>query len=283
MDSAAFRTDAVETIRNNYYKFGSYVFGTATPVKEKYQLQWLIDIPKIKMDWGKLTGVQVNYCDYEKDIYNVGAILAIDFITGKIPGNAHIFINSVTGILSIIRNMKKGGYEIENDVRLVVADNDRNERLIQSRLGSKYSLDTVDSKVKKINFYTSTAFEGCDIFDKEGKVFILTDGSKDYTKIDIVTLLPQIIGRIRNTQYNDVVSLLYTRNEYISALTEKQYEDKVKKDLKRAQMVIKEFNNSSEMTKEIILRGAKDNSYLIVSDDTQTSNISTMKNPTKIN
>ena len=288
VDSAAFRPNAIKSVLDNYPKYKAFVFGTATPIKDKYQLPALKNIQKARIDWGELDEVQVNYTQYDSRISDVVALLSMDFLDGNKKGNAHIFINSVRSITSIITKLKRRGYDVPENIRIVCADNDRNYHSINMKLGGKYAIEQVGSVVKKINFYTATAFEGCDIFDEDGKNFIVTDGGKDYTKIDIVTLLPQIIGRIRNSKHKGIVDLIYSKNDYISDVTEKEYEIEVKKMIDQANVTLKDFNSVSDMTKEAILEGAKTNSYLIVDGNSlevnesswynEMHNFSTLKN-----
>lgn len=265
VDSAAFRPNAINSVLENYKKYRAYVFGTATPVRDKYQLPALKNIKKVKVKWHNLKKVKVNYCHYEGKINDVAAILALDFINNERIGNAHIFINSVRSICDIIRKMQKGGFYKHNDIRIVCADNPRNQNLIETKTSKDFYISPVGSTVRKVNFYTATAFEGCDIYDEEGKNFIITDGSKDYTKIDIVTVLPQIIGRIRNSKYNNTVDLLYSSNKYLANMTEKQFENEVHKGLQRAEEDIKEFKT---LSKESSIRSCiiekNDNAFLLV-------------------
>jgi hypothetical protein len=264
VDSAAFRPNAINSVLGNYNKYKSFVFGTATPIKDKYQLPALKHIPKVKIEWDNLKVVHVNYCPYEGKINDVTAILALDFINGEKTGNAHIFINSVSSICSIIRKMEKGGFCSYGDVRIVCADNPRNQNLIETKTSKEYYISSVGSEVKKVNFYTSTAFEGCDIYDSEGKNFIVTDGSKDYTKIDIVTVLPQIIGRVRDSKYNYTVDLIYSRNQYLSEMTEEEFEKKVLHNIEEAKIDIDEFNQlRPESTHRKNAIEKNDNPYLL--------------------
>jgi len=268
VDSAAFRTNAIKNVLNNYEKYESYVFGTATPVRDKYQLPKLRHIRKAKIIWDKLEPVKVNYCQYNSKINDVGAVIAIDFLEGIRTGNAHIFINSVSSIYQIIRKMKKGGYDDPKNIRIVCANNERNQCLLKEKLSSNYHISSVNSDVRKVNFYTATAFEGCDIYDEYGKSFIITDGTKDHTKIDIATVLPQIIGRVRDSKYKNTVDLLYSPNSYLSNITEEEFEKLIKDNIEEAKIVVKEFyslREESYIRKNILATNT--NSYLLVDGD----------------
>jgi hypothetical protein len=241
VDSAAFRPNAINNVINNFNKYGSYIFGTATPVKDEYQLPALKNIPKAEVKWDNLEKVNVNYCHIDNKINDVAAVLALDFLNGKRSGNAHIFINSVTSIADIIRKMLKGGFENFKDVRIVCADNTRNERIIETKISKEFCISAVGSDVRKVNFYTATAFEGCDIYDSEGKNFIITDGNKDFTKIDIVTILPQIIGRVRDSKYKNSVDLLFTKNRYLYNVSEEEFSKQVIKNIEIAKKDVEIF------------------------------------------
>jgi len=268
VDSAAFRPNAIKGVLDNYTKYKSFVFGTATPVNDKYQLPSLKLIPKVKILWDNLEPVKVKYCHYESKINDVAAVLALDFINGERKGNAHIFINSVKSISDIIRKMLEGGFINHSDIRIVCADNPRNQKLIETKISKEYFISPVGSEVKKINFYTATAFEGCDIYDEEGRSFVITDGNKDYTKIDIATVLPQIIGRIRDSKYSNTVHLLFTKNQYMCNITEEDFTKQVLNNISIAKNDVQFFNglsNESHLIKMVL--GNECNSYFIVDGD----------------
>lgn len=167
VDSGAFRAGAVRGVVANYKKFGAFLFGTATPVKDEYQLPSLKEIQKVSVRWNNLQPVSVSYGQYEKDLDKVVATVCADFIEGRREGNAHFFINSVKMILSIVKYLKN--YD-EANFNIVCSDNDRNEELIEmfnKKQGSKFYISKVGKNVRKINFYTATAFEGSDIEDNQ--------------------------------------------------------------------------------------------------------------------
>jgi len=269
VDSAAFRGDAVDTVINNYKEYKSFVFGTATPVPDKYQLPALKHIPKARIQWDKLDEVKVNYCQYDRKINDVATIIAIDFLKGTRNGNAHIFINSVSSIVSIVRKLHKAGINMPEDIRIVCADNLRNQNLIESKLPGNYYISPVGSKVRKVNFYTSTAFEGCDIHDEEGKTFIVADGSKEFTKVNIATVLPQIIGRVRDSKYKGTVDLIFSKSPYLCKMTEEEFEKKMLDRLRQAKKLYAQFYapDAEPMFKEMLLNN-EDNPFIkVVGED----------------
>lgn len=278
IDSGSFRGKAVRKVIDNFRKFKSYCFITATPVPDKYQHPELKEIQKYQINWNRLSPVNIRYMPIEKQLYQTASVIALNHLKGINQGNAHIFINSVDGIVNIIRHLKRSGENIKDNVRIVCADNDRNNKLLEVKLGSEYRREENTTVAKKINFYTSTSFEGSDIYDTEGVSYIVTDGSKDYTKIDILTTLPQIAGRIRNSKYKNDITLVYTPNNYYSHTTEEEFELFVKGNLKYWGDAVKEFAGASPATKEAMIKGAEQNNYLFVKDNSLKLNTEALYN-----
>ena len=132
-------------------------------------------------------------------------------LEGKAFGNLHIFVNSVYFISKVIKHYKLS----PDDVKVVCANNDLN----QSKIGKKYPIGKPLDPVKKVNFYTSTCFEGCDIYDENGKTYVVSDGNRQNSLLDISTLFIQICGRIRNSRYNDVITYIFSPTRYDGGLT----------------------------------------------------------------
>lgn len=216
--SAGLRWNAVSNVIEFYNQYKRYVFVTATPIQDKYQIKQLKTIPKVKIKWNNLTDVDVEYTPYKGNL-NVGiASLVQRHISNELEGNAHIFINSVTAIVSVIKALKKVDGINRDNINVVCSRSNEKNEVKLMRVG--YPISDVGVNVKKVNFYTSTAFEGCDIEDEDGITYIISDGYVDYTKIDITTILPQIIGRIRNSKRKNKVELIYTNNKYLNVSEE---------------------------------------------------------------
>lgn len=110
--------------------------------------------------------------------------------------------------------------------------------------------------MKKVNFYTSTCFEGCDIYDERGRVYIVSDGNKRHTQLDISTLLIQICGRIRNSVYNDITHIFsYTR--YKGDITVEEFEQKTLQDYEQSKRMIEELNQMDEKVRLKVIKELK--------------------------
>ena len=204
-----FRDRAVKSVLNLFNKFREWSFLTATPIEQDLMLEELKSIPTFNIDWENKRQITVRTIKCGQVLSSMRNIIN-DFIAGKIFGNCHIFINSVDSIAALIKACNL---------------TDDNCRVIFSKNNSKYKNscqgvtngETTDP-VKKINLYTSTCFEGCDLFDEEGKIYIVSDGAKSQTLYDISTQIRQIAGRIRNTKYSEITHL-YKSTRYNEDLT----------------------------------------------------------------
>jgi MoxR-like ATPase len=165
--------------------------------------------------------------------------------------NLHFFVNSVKFINSVIKKAEL----LPEQVKIVCANSDEN---IQ-KLGKEYQIEIPSDPIKKVNFYTSTAFEGCDIFDKEGRIYIVSDGriGKEHTLIDISTLFIQICGRIRNSIYNAEITHIYSTTRYSEDLTLEEFKENTKQNLNKAVKLADEINQVSEGSREIMFSKIK--------------------------
>lgn len=224
---------------------------TATPLEMDEIMDEFKHLPIVKIDF---PAMEVRKEDI-KTRYPAETCTKIvkDYLDGVNFGNAHIFVNSVDFILKVVsnvakdRNMTTG--QIYDSIKIVCGDTELNKGKILNRITKlsderimknitkenlalemdeilinglkelekykKAPIGSINSPVKKINFYTSTAFMGADVFDKDGQIFVVTDDMKPNTTIDISTSFVQIIGRIRDYQ-SDKIIYIYSKNRYIS-------------------------------------------------------------------
>lgn len=205
-----FRKEAVSNILTNFHLFKSYVFVTATPNKEHFLPKQLVEVPHIELNWKSAKTVKINIQKASKNGNDFIVEKCRQFFYGEVDGNAHIFYNSVKEIVSVIKALKKLPNYDSSQVKVVCADNDYNNRAVK-----KEGLDLLSKSLlnsRKINFYTSCVFEGADIYDKEGKTFIVVNNKRNSTKLCMTTLVPQICGRIRDSIYNSEINMLVCGN-----------------------------------------------------------------------
>ena len=200
----SFRQEAIKFVLNHYKDFKDFCFMTATPIEDEFILDELKDLPVIREDWkGEVVNAEVITVQCQS-VQAATIKLIRQFLEGYYEGNAYLFLNSTKVIKDII---KKLGLTSENT------------RVIYSK-SSKVQMGIANSSTfsapKKINFLTSTAFEGSDIYDEEGRIFIISDSNAAHSLLDISTSIQQIAGRIRNSKYMGEIVHLYSLNRYLN-------------------------------------------------------------------
>lgn len=236
------RKEAINRVLEAYKLFNNWCFMTATPNEEEFMLEELKHIP-------------VLVAPFELEIINIENVrtfqveattkkLIIDYIENRIQ-NAHIFVNSVEIIASLIK-----ACNLTND----------NCKAVWSKGNNKYKdviagikRSDVGSPAKKINFYTSTCFEGSDISDIEGQYIIVSDGKKAHTLNDISTSFRQILGRIRNTNYRNEAIHIFKETRFSEYKSYKEYKEKTQKALQYSEKWLKLLIEEGKEEKEDVL------------------------------
>ena len=176
--------------------------------------------------------------------------LVRDKLNDRIFGNCHFFVNSVKFIASVLQktNIKP------DDVKIVCANGIDNERKLKG-----YHIGKPSDPPCKINFYTSTCFEGCDIFDEQGKTYVVSNGKNPNTLYDISTLFVQIIGRIRDSAYRDTVVQIVANTGYKGDVSYADYKSIEEGEYKISQKAVGEYNSQDKrLRKERVLRLGKE-------------------------
>lgn len=157
--------------------------------------------------------------------------------------NLHIFINSVNTIRAIVKQLNGINY------RTICSKESENKDF---KLGGILKVSSINSPIQKINFYTATAFEGVDIYDPIGRTIIVSDTHIAQTLIDISTLMIQICGRLRDSEYKDEVLFICntSNHRYMKYKEESEFlidSDKIEQS---AKIFEKDMNQNSEMTQK---------------------------------
>lgn len=229
----SFRNLAARKVLKSFRLFKEFTFMTATPVEEEFLLDELINIPIINTEWENKRIVKVNAFRCLNSVDETTAELIYSFLNGTNEGNAYIFVNSVEFIKKMIElcNLNK------NNTRVIFSKS--NSKKVGIENGS-----TLDEP-KKINFLTSTVFEGSDIYDENGRIIIVCDNRKSHTFLDISTSIIQIAGRIRNTKYWNEITHLYTSSRYLD-VTYEEFKERSLKEVEVCKKVVKELNSLSD-------------------------------------
>ena len=242
-----FRDTAIRGVLNEYKNFKDWAFLTATPIESEFMLDELKDIPVYNIEWESKREITVEAvkCDSVKS--TIASIIE-KFLNNEIEGNAHIFVNSVKFIATMIKYFD---FE-ETQCRAIWSKNNKEYKNYCAGIPNSDTL----SKPKKINFYTSTCFEGCDLYDENGKIFIVSDSSKAQTLLDISTSIRQIAGRIRNTKY-DKIYHLFSNTRYNTDLSYEEFKEYALNEAEEAKKYASRINSDAEL-----LKGTKSSEYV---------------------
>ncbi len=148
-------------------------------------------------------------------------------ILDGVGANYHMFFNSVRGIVEVI---ELAGLEPEN-CRIICAENKGNKE----KLPRGFEIESTNGPVRTINFYTSTCFEGCDLFDENGRTFIVCDPHRPNTLLDISTSMLQICGRIRNSRFRGQMTLIFNTTRYEEEETLDQFIKRIERETAEAE------------------------------------------------
>lgn len=235
----SFRDKAIMDVLNNFQLFEYYCFMSATPLYKEFMPDEIKEIPFVNADWEEKDNITVNsiHCI---DVKAETSYQIRRFIDDEEEGNAYFFINSI----EFIKEMIEHNQLTNNNTRAIYSESNRKTLSIDR--------SSINSAPKKINFITSTAFEGADLEDENGKIFIISDGYKRHTLTDISTSFIQISGRIRNTQYKNTITHIYSKTRYSNAVSYEKYKRSVQKDITATIKIIDELNNLSRPSRSAI-------------------------------
>lgn len=201
----SYRSEAAQSVLQNYTKYKEYCFMTATPLEEEFILDELKDLDVVEAIWENTYLAHIESVHCQKGVKEATKSLIFSFLSGATPGNAYIFVNSIKFINEIIQACRLTA----DDTRVIYSThNEEAKRKVSIPNGR-----TIDAP-KKINLLTSCVFEGQDIYDEDGRIIMVSDATMSHTLLDISTSFQQIIGRIRNSKYATNVMHLYSQTRY---------------------------------------------------------------------
>jgi len=225
-----FRNEAVVDVLNLYKEFKSFTFMTATVLEDEFVLEELKGVEKVVAEWQDVLEVTVKPVQSLNGV-TASAINTIKrFLNCEIDGNAYIFVNS----LEFIKTLISGANLDASNTRLIYSKSNKARLSIPN--------GKPEDQAKKINLITSTAFEGCDILDENGRTIIISDSTKNHTLVDISTSLHQIAGRIRDSNYASEIWHLFSSTRYSNDLSYEEYSKVVKENIKVSKRRIDTYN-----------------------------------------
>jgi hypothetical protein len=285
-----FKPKVVNDVMELMTEFKAYVAGTATPTRETYIPVQLQNSDKIKLVWEDSEPVSINHQRLNANQLREYIIsIAVNHKRNPETGNAYIFYNSVSGIVKHCKDLIKFYGFTSDDIKIICAQSDVNVKTVSS-LGKTFKIkEVIDETDKKeyypINFITSTAFEGQDFLDPDGRTYIVSDSKLEHTKLDISTQVSQIVGRLRDSKYKNEINLLWTASPTLGFINNEAYQQKLENDLKAAEKYMTVFDfatNEEAKTAQIsLINGVEKDPFFI--DMTENEEPDLIINPNAIN
>ena len=270
---ADFKPKVINRILTRFKDFKSYVFMTATPTREEYLPDELENVEKIKIEWSNTKEVSIIHQRCNLQFESIVSNICLQHLRKEKEGNAYLFYNSVKAIIKSIKTLKKLYPDLSpDDVKIICAETESNRYFIEKFLGQRWTISKpvekdedgdILSNPKTITFLTATAFEGVDIYDDKGVTYIISDGRKVHTKLDITTQISQIVGRIRNSIYNDKIYMLWIHSPIENCLTEEEYSAYLDTEEETAKGMIDDFSKVTRGTKQALISYTYTNPFCI--------------------
>lgn len=257
LQNVGFREEAINNlfIVINKYDYVSYL--TATPFDCKYEIKQLRELDHYEIEWTREIKINTARIKSPSPVKAVTKIIK-EFIEEGItaPNNEgeatkveelYIFMNSVTSIKQVCDTLGLS----DDDVKICCANRIRNRKLI-----GNYSVSLVTSPNKKINFFTSKCFQGCNLFTNNGLIIVVSDANRESMVTDLTSDLVQIAGRLReNSEYHNCFRnfLIHIYSTKSDILSDEEFEDIMKDKLNEANILISGNSKLSEEESKAML------------------------------
>lgn len=251
-----FRDEVCNYLLDNSCSFASVSYLTATSTERKYLPEQIKDIPYLKIEWEDSVNIKVNQKHIKGDLTQAITAIALEHLDNLSKGEAYFFFNSVRGILPVIKNLIRLRTVTEKDIKIICADSEDNERLLNSLGGVWKPERPLDQDKdgnliinnKTITFITKTCFEGVDYYSDNPVTYIVSDArnkEKHFVKTDIAIDIRQIAGRFRtaNPMSKQEVVLLWTGQYEGFGMSEQEYEEHVLQEIEKAKNTINLVNS----------------------------------------
>lgn len=247
LKAVSYRSPAIIGVLENFRKYRSFCFLSATPISPDFTPSVLDGIEQIDAVWENTDTLVVKLEQtnnpYVKAANIINSYKRDGFITidGKKSYEAFFFINSVTDIAAILKHCN-----LSNDEVKIVCANDEPNR---AKL-SGYTISNSRAANKKFTFITSKSFEGADYFSDTGLCFVVSNSRNKNTLLDISTDIYQIAGRIRtetNPFRNTLVHIFNTtgKRKLNLDITYDEYKISIQNEIELATKIINAVNEAN--------------------------------------
>ena len=259
-----FKSEIEVKFLENLKQFGYVTYLSATPILDKFmeKIGYFKNIPYYQMVWQDVEKIKVLRQSTPRPLeaaleivgnYKKGIYPQIKMDGGIVYSKeCVIFLNSVENILNIIR---KAGLSAD-EVNIIVGNSTDNDSMI-AQLGDGFTRGRIPLKGephKMFTFCTSTAFAGCDFYSTNATSFVISDGKRVNTTIDIATDLVQIAGRQRLAENPFRKHIVFVYNKSTLKLSKEDFAKDLqeRKELTYAEIEMKNSVTNPKIKEKLI-------------------------------
>lgn len=266
----SYRESAITGVLDNFKKYKSFCFMSATPISPEFTPAALEGIEYKEANWVNGTDNLVVKLQYSNKPYVTASNIIAQYkkdgfieVGGNKSYEAFFFINSVKDIVSIINHTELK----PEDVRIICADEENNRK----KLPEGFKIENSNCPNKMFTFLTCKSFEGVDYESETALCFVISSSSNPHTQASIDTDIPQIAGRIRTKTNPFRNTLIHIFNRTYKDLgIETDYEtlkSNVEKELEAAEKLVDMFNSLEDENMKKVLSKTFNNKYIAFNKD----------------
>ena len=257
LQNVGFREEAINSLFEVVNKYSYVTYLTATPFDCKYEIAQLRDLDHYEIEWEKEIKINTVRVKSPSPV-KAATKMIMDFLQDNLSApnmfgeqikveELYIFLNSVTSIRQICDTLDLK----DEDVKICCANRIRNRKLMD-----KYTISSVTSPNKRINFFTSKCFQGCNLFTNNGLIIVVSDANRESMVTDLTSDLVQIAGRIRDNKefhncFRNILIHIYSTKSDI--MEDSEFEDMMNDKKKEANILISGNSKLSEEESKVML------------------------------
>ena len=252
----SYRQKAVCGVLENFRRYKSFCFLSATPISPDFTPSVLDGIEQIDAVWESvdmlIVSLEQTNNPYVKaaNIINSYKVNGYVEVNGRKSYEAFFFINSVTDIASILKHCSL----TDEEVKIVCADDEANRAKLNG-----YTISNSRAESRKFTFITSKSFEGADYYSATGLCYVVSNSNNRNTLLDISTDIYQIAGRIRtesNPFRNTLVHIFNTtgKRRLNLEISYDEYKQVVEEEIEEAKAILEVANTKAKKMAEKMIK-----------------------------
>ena len=261
----SYRSKAVCGVLENFRRYKSFCFLSATPISPDFTPSVLEGIAQIDAVWESVDMLIVSLEQTNNPYVKAANIINSYKVNGYVEVEGHksyeafFFINSVTDIASILKHCSLTNEE----VKIVCADDESNRAKLNG-----YTISNSRAENRKFTFITSKSFEGADYYSATGLCYVVSNSNNRNTLLDISTDIYQIAGRIRtesNPFRNTLVHIFNTtgKRRLNLEISYDEYKQVVEEEIEEAKAILEVANTKARKMAEKMIKSE----YITRDDD----------------